>query len=147
MDAYVTALRHSSIPFHPLGLIAVWAAAFGGTHLIIWQSGKCAQTFIVTGAPAGLVRSLSLRLVVGQILFATLVFALAFVGGGAAIVFLGGGMVAALVTSTALSMRRLLFVKALSMPEAVSGTVTLSSRLAVRSMAFEFLSAGAACLG
>src|SRR5207302_7279935 len=87
MDAYVAALQQSSIPFHPLGLIAVWAAAFGTAQLVIWQGGKCRQAFMAIVGSGGLVRGLSVRLVVGQILLDAFVLALALVGGGAAVVF------------------------------------------------------------
>ena len=148
METYLRELQASRIPLPQWGVVILWLLIFASAQVLFRKSRALsrAQAFVVTGGPPGLVREQSLRLVLVQLLFGGAVLAFASLAGGFIFVFLAGGWVVATAASIPLSFRSVLFLRALSQPGAATGSVTLSSHVAVKDQAFQVFGAATFCL-
>lgn len=86
------------------------------------------------------------KLTVFQILFSSAIFTFAAFVGGAFLVFFAGGWLVITAVSIPLNLRSVLFLRALSQPDAATGSVILSNRLAVQDAAFKMLGMASFCL-
>jgi hypothetical protein len=141
MAEYLSALQSSTLPLPLPGVVVLWCLLYLLSHALarkqqaVFRSHP--QTFIITEEPSRLVREQSWGLVCVHLLLTAGVFASAALGGPPAVAFLAGGWVVTTAVSIPITLRRILFQRALSEPGAASGSVTLSCDLALESLAFE----------
>ena len=147
MMTYLHALESSILPVGPWGLGVVWCVLYAIARFGASRSNALVashpQSFISYGGPPVPIKEQSFRLMCIQIGLTVVIFFLASIIGGPVFVFLAGGWTVTTAVSIPLTLRRVLFHRALVSPGAASGSVTLSNQLAVEGVAFEILAIGA----
>lgn len=145
MSEYLNALQSSSLPLPFWGVVVLWCLLYSLSYALAQTQEAVAkshpQNFIATGEPTGRIREQSWKLACAQVILTGAIFISARLLGGPAFVFLAGGWVVTTAVSIPIALRRILFQRALSDPEAASGSVTLSYDLAIESLAFELFGA------
>ena len=148
METYIRELESSTIPLPHWAVIIIWLIIFVSAH-VLFRKGRGlshAQDFIVTGGPRGLVKEQSVRLALVQVLFSAAIFAYASFFGGPVFAFFAGGWFVTTAVSISLNLRSILFLRALSEPDAAKGSVMLSNSLAVKDHAFHLFGVAVFCL-
>ena len=148
MKTYISELESSTIPLPLWGVAVIWLIIFASAH-VLFRKGcglSHAQDFIVSGGPPGLIREQSVRLTLVQVLFSAAIFAYASFLGGLVFAFFAGGWFVTTAVSISLNLRSILFLRALSEPDAAKGSVTLSDSLAVKDHAFHLFGVAVFCL-
>lgn len=148
METYVNELLESELPFEPWVAALIWVALLVASRWIAQslRAANDAQRAVTVEDWSVLRRSLEPRYLVIQVLVAGIVFVLALKLGGAAFVFLAGGLIVASAFGLGLSAQGLFTARALARPNAVNGSVTFSTASAFRHMAHRAGGAAIACL-
>lgn len=145
MAEYLTFLESSTLPLPLPVVVALWCLLYALAHFLrrkhLAIAKSHAQNFIVTEEPTGQIHQQSLTLASVQIVLTAIIFGSAKLLGGPLYVFLAGGWIVTTAVSVPVTLRRILFQRALSAPDAASGSVILSYDFAVESLAFELFGA------
>jgi hypothetical protein len=146
MDAYLDDLQFSTLALPEWAVFLLWVALYTGSNLLRIKSRSIlsSQTHILL-AEQELTQPFSTRLVLMQIIFAVIIFAVSHWGGSFGLALLAGGLVVAVAVSFAFNLQSLLFISALSKAGAAEGTLTFTARLATRDKAFQMFTGAAIC--
>ena len=141
MSAYLRAFESNSLPIPPLACVFVWCLLYATAQVLGWRVARLAevhpQTSILIAGPAVPIKKQSWVLMFIQLALTAFIFSAAYMLGPLGFAFLAGGWVVTTAVSIPMTLRKALFHRALLLPGAATGTVTLSSPLAVKSAAFE----------
>jgi Na+/pantothenate symporter len=148
MESYLSHLMSSSLPIATWGLVLVWLILFSFSHVLSQKGNDLVkkQSYILNGDTNELGQKQNWKLTVFQLLFSSAIITVAAFMGGAGFVFFAGGWIVITAVSIPLNLRNLLFLRELSRPDAATGSVSLSSRLAVQDAAFKLLGMASFCL-
>ena|ERR1051326_1398637 len=143
MGAYLRAFESNDLPIPALSCALVWCLLYAVAQFLAWRSARLAesspQMFILVGGPAVPIKKQSWILMCVQLALSAAIFVFGYILGPHGFAFFAGGWVVATAASIPLTLRKVLFHRALLLPGAAAGSVTLSSGLAVKSAAFELL--------
>lgn len=148
MENYFTHLRSNSLPIPHWALMVIWLILFF-TAQVLSKAGhnlSDKQNLILTSKTNDLVKAQSWKLTLFQILFTSAIFTFAVFIGDPFFVFFAGGWLILTAVSIPLNLRSILFLRALSQPNAATGSVTLSNRLVVKRAASDLFAMAAFCL-
>jgi len=148
METYFNNLISSTLPVPLWVLILFWFILYVVSQ-VLYRKAKALvnkQTLITTGKASELVREQNWKLSIFQVLFTSAIFTSAAFIGGAFFVFFAGGWIVLTAASIPMNLRSILFFRALTRPDAASGSVTLSNRFAVKDAAFKLLESAVFCL-
>ena len=147
MEKYVTSLLGSELPFDPWVVALTWVALYLANHWIARSTrvANDAQGFIAVQDWSALRRGFEPKYMVGQVLFACIVFLFALLLSGPAFVFFAGGLTVATAYGLALNVQGLLSARALGRSDAATGTLTFSTASAFRHMAHRLCGGSLAC--
>jgi len=138
----------SSLPIPFWALILFWLILYAVSQVLYRKANALTkkQTLLTTGKTGELVREQNWKLSIFQVLFTSAIFTSAAVIGGAFFVFFAGGWIVITAASIPINLRSILFFRALTRPDAATGSVTLSNRLAVKDAGFKLLELAVFCL-
>ena len=147
MEQYVRSLLESALPFDAWVAALIWVALFLANH---WtarstRTANDAQTFIAVEDWSALRRGFEPRYMVGQVLFAAIVFLFGWLLGGPAFVLLAGGLIVAMAYGLALNAQGLLSARAMARPDAANGVLTFSTPSAFRHMSHRVAGGALGC--
>jgi hypothetical protein len=134
---YWPTLLRSDLPFAPWIVVAIWGFLFIGNHLIARAARKasCDQPLVVMQNREVVERGFRMHFVFGQALFAGVIFALTiWLEPHPIFVFLGGGLVVALVCLLGMNLQSLLTSRAAKRSGAATGSLNLSDSYAIRQL-------------
>lgn len=148
METYFNHLMSSSLPIPLWALILFWLILYAVSQVLFRKANalRNKQTLITTGHTGELVREQNWKLSIVQVLFTSAIFASATLIGGAFFVFFAGGWIVITAASIPVNLSAILFRHALTQPDAGTGSVILSNRLAVKDAAFKLLGLAVFCL-
>ena len=143
MSAYLRAFESNSFPLPALSCVLVWCLLYASAQILGWRSAKlaeaCPQASILVGGPAVKIKNQSWGLVCVQLALTALIFLAGYILGPHGFAFIAGGWVVTTAVSIPITLRKALFHRALLLPGAATGSVTLSSPLALKCASFELL--------
>ena len=147
MSDFLLDLQLSTIALPFWSAVGAWLLIFSVAHALHrrarWLSSR--QRFIVAGGVHDGEPTNGYALVLGQMVFASAVFAIGAVLGGAIYTFFVGGWIVVTAVSIAVNLRSILFLTALASPGAAEGALVLSTGLSVRDAAFQLFGMAAMC--
>jgi hypothetical protein len=148
VDSYFASLLDSGLPFDAWVAALTWIALFVTNHLIARASRAAndSQAFVAVEDWSALRRGFQPKFVLAQILFAGIVFAAGLFLGGAAFVFLAGGLIVAITLILSLNFQSFRSARAMAQPNAATGALTFSTALALRQGAYRLGGAALGCL-
>lgn len=145
MSPYFSQLLASTWPWPFWTLPVTWLLLFTASHALHSQSrqASAAQGFLKTAVSS--TQAPFARQALLQILFASVVMTLGWTLGTFGTALLAGGLVFAMAWSTSCNLRALLFLRALSRPDAASGSLAFSGAQVLRGQAAEFAAGALYC--
>jgi hypothetical protein len=148
LESYLADLQQNAIALPFWGVVTIWLFIFSGAHVLHRKSRLLSsqQMFILTEPPMSNAGGLLPRLLIGQFVFAAVVFSVGAVIGDFGFTFFAGGWVVATAVSLGFNLRSVLFLRAIAEPGAANGAVSISPSLAVRDFAFQLFGAATFCL-
>jgi hypothetical protein len=148
MDGYTASLLDSALPIPPLAValasIALLLANYAIARLL--RAANDAQRLVAVEDWTPFRRVSQPKYLAMQLVFAGIVFVLGFNSGGAAYVFLAGGLLVFLAFHFGLNVQGLLSARALARANAATGALTFSTAAAFRQTAHRILGAALASL-
>jgi hypothetical protein len=145
---YWLTLLDSDLPFAPWIVVAIWGVLFLCNHLVARAARRVSsnQAFVVIENCEVLERGFRPRFVLGQVLFAGLIFALTlWAEPHPVFVFLGGGVIVALVWLLGMNLQALLSSLGARTDGAVTGSLNLSNTYAIRQQMHRTTSGAMVC--
>jgi hypothetical protein len=133
--------------FGPWMIASAWIVAFAATNWVarLARSALARQQFIrVEEHPA--LAAFTPGKVVAQIVFALLIFLIAYDLGEPYFAFFGGGLFVTNVLALALNYNALMFARALNDSDAATGRLDLSARFSLGNMAHRVIGCALACV-
>jgi hypothetical protein len=147
LEKYVTSLFESELPFEPWVAAVVWVVLFLANHWLarFARVANDSQKFIAVQDWSALRRGFEPKYIVTQVVVASIVFLLALLLSGPAVVFFAGGLIVAMACGLALNFQGLLSARSLAHPKAATGALTFSTASAFRHMAHRVSGGALAC--
>jgi len=145
---YWLALLHSDLTFAPWIVVAIWAALFVANYLVARAARRASrdQALVLMQNREVVERGFSMKFVFGQALFAGIIFALTiWIEPHPMFVFLGGGLVVALVCLLGMNLQSLLTSRAAKRPGAATGSLNLSDSYAIRQLTLRLATGATVC--
>jgi hypothetical protein len=141
VHGYLGALLDSEFGLAPwvLGVACLTLAAATYSLTSYSRRALAAQTHIIIENDAAVSRVFQPRYVVAQLAFAAVTLSASYYIGEPAFTFIGGGYVVALAMTFGLNLHSLLFARRLQCSGSATGSVTLSSNLAVSDFGYRSL--------
>lgn len=143
MNAYLRAFESNSLPMLAPACVLAWCLLYASAQVLGWRTARLIkahpQAFILVGGPAVPIKSQSWVLSCFQVALTAFIFVAGYLLGPIAFAFLAGGWIVTTAVSIPITLRKILFHRALLRPGAATGSVTLSAPLAVKSASFELL--------
>jgi hypothetical protein len=139
VEGYLASLLGSALPLPP------WAVALVLLALSLRDANNT-QPFIAVEDWKPFRRVSQPKYLLVQIVFVGIVFLIGLDGGGAAYVFLAGGVLVFLACHLGLNLQGLLSARGLARPNSATGALTYSTAAAFRHTAHRILGAAVTCL-
>jgi hypothetical protein len=137
LESYVVSLFACQLPFDAAVAVLIWLALFVANHRVAMsvRAANDAQSLITVEDWSVLRRGFEPKSILAKLLFAGIVFWVAYLLGSAAFVFFCGGFIVAVACTLGLNTQGLLSARAMAQPNVAKGTLTFSTALAFRHMA------------
>jgi len=145
---YVYTLLASRPPLPSWAVVAAWPLVYLTNHFVAraLRAENTRQQCIVLANAQALRRGSAPMWMFVQVLYAAVVFSVSVYIGGATFVFLGAGLDVSLICILGLNVQAWLSTRAMARPDAVDGSLTLSTRYALRQLASRLFGASLVCL-